>query len=89
MEIIGNEYLMVVLVPILVGILQVVKKTELVDMKFIPVVSIVVGLLLGIFFSGYQLKEGIIAGLIIGLSAVGLFSGTKNVIEGIGKVTNK
>ena len=89
MEIIGNEYLMVVLVPILVGILQVVKKTELVDMKFIPVVSIVVGLLLGIFFSGYQLNEGIIAGLIIGLSAVGLFSGTKNVIEGIGKVTNK
>lgn len=83
LDILNNEYLKLVLVPILIGILQVVKNAKLFDDKFIPVVSLVLGLLLGIVFSGFDIKDGIIAGLFLGLSAVGLYSGTTNVIEGI------
>lgn len=82
-DILNNEYLTLVLIPILIGILQVVKKSELINSKFIPIVSLILGVLLGIVFSGFNTKDGIVAGLFIGLSAVGLYSGTTNVIEGI------
>ena len=85
LNILGNEYLTLVLVPILIGILQVIKKAEFFDVKFIPIASLVLGLLLGILFSGFEIREGIIAGLFIGLSAVGLYSSTTNIIEGIKK----
>ncbi len=81
-DILNNQYLTLVLVPILIGILQVVKKADLFDVKFIPLASLGIGLLLGIVFSGFELKDGIISGLFIGLSAVGLYSSTTNVIEG-------
>lgn len=83
MDILNNEYLTLVLVPILIGILQVIKKAELFNSKFIPIVSLILGVILGIIFTGFNLKDGIIAGLFIGLSSVGLYSGTTNVIEGI------
>lgn len=83
MDILNNEYLTLVLVPILIGILEVIKKAELFNSKFIPIVSLILGVILGIIFTGFNLKDGIIAGLFIGLSSVGLYSGTTNVIEGI------
>lgn len=83
MDILNNEYLTLVLVPILIGILEVIKKAELFNSKFIPIVSLILGVILGIIFTGFSLKDGIIAGLFIGLSAVGLYSSTTNVIEGI------
>ena len=82
MGILNNEYLTLVLVPILIGVLQVIKKSDLFNSKFIPIVSLVLGVLLGIVFTGFNIKDGIIAGLFIGLSAVGLYSGTNSVIEG-------
>lgn len=83
MEILSNEYVTLVLVPVLIGVLQVLKKAELFNVKFIPLASLVLGVLLGIVFSGFDMKEGIITGLFVGLSAVGLYSGTTNIIEGI------
>lgn len=88
MDILNNEYITLILVPILVGVLEVIKKTELFNSKFIPVLSLVLGVLLGIIFTGFNVQDGVIAGLFIGLSAVGLYSGTTNVIEGI-KAKNK
>ena len=81
-SILTNEYLTLVLVPILIGVLEVIKRSDIINPKFIPIVSLVLGVLLGIIFSGFDLKDGIIAGLFLGLSAVGLYSGTTNVIEG-------
>lgn len=83
MDILNNEYITLILVPILIGILEVLKRTELFDKKFIPVASLVLGVILGIVFTGFDIKDGIVAGLFIGLSAVGLYSGTTNVIEGV------
>lgn len=81
LNVLNNEYLILVLVPILIGLLEVVKKAKLFDDRFIPLVSLVLGLILGVVFSGFNIKDGIIAGLFLGLSAVGLYSGTTNVIE--------
>lgn len=83
MDILNNEYLTLVLVPILIGVLEVIKRTDLFSSEFIPVVSLVLGVVLGIIFSGFNIKDGIIAGLFIGLSAVGLYSGTNSVVKGI------
>ncbi|MSU01918.1 phage holin family protein [Tissierella pigra] len=82
-DIINNEYLTLILIPILIGVLEVIKKSDLFNPKFIPIASLVLGILLGIIFTGFNVKDGIIAGLFIGLSAVGLYSGTTNAIEGI------
>lgn len=81
MDILTNEYITLLLVPILMGLLEVIKRTETLDKKFIPAASVLLGVLIGIVFTGFDIKEGIITGLFIGLSAVGLFSGTKNTIE--------
>ena len=82
-DILSNEYLTLILVPILIGVLEVIKRADIINTKFIPIVSLALGILLGLVFSGFDLKNGIIAGLFIGLSAVGLYSGTTNVIEGM------
>lgn len=76
------EYIELVLVPILIGVLEAIKRSGF-NSKFIPVLSILLGVLLGIVFTGFDVKEGIMAGLYIGLSAVGLYSGYKSVTEGI------
>lgn len=53
--------------------------------KFIPLVDVGLGLILGVLihtvYSGMGIIEGIILGLAAGLSACGLFSGIKNVAE--------
>lgn len=53
--------------------------------KYIPLVDVLFGLLSGIFVYkiefGYSVVNSIMIGLAIGLSACGLFSGIKNIIE--------
>lgn len=85
LNILDNEYIGLILIPILVGLLQAIKQAAFINDKFVPIISIVLGVVLGIVFTGFEIKEGIIAGLFIGLSAVGLFSGSTNVSEGIRK----
>ena len=77
------EYAGVAIVPLLIGILEIFKKLG-VNPKIIPVISLIIGIGLGIaLFSDGELATGVIKGAFIGLSAVGLYSGTKNTIEGI------
>ena len=75
------EYANVVIVPLLIGILEVFKRLGL-DKKYVPILSLILGIGLGItlFSEGDPLK-GIVQGSFIGLSAVGLYSGTKNTME--------
>lgn len=77
------EYAGIAIIPLLIGILEMLKKAGVND-KIIPVISVIAGIGLGIaLFAAGDLKAGIIQGIYIGLSAVGLYSGTKNTIEGI------
>lgn len=77
------EYAGIAIIPLLIGILEIFKKLG-VNQKIIPVISLIIGVGLGIaLFSAGDLKVGIIQGIYIGLSAVGLYSGAKNTVEGI------
>lgn len=53
--------------------------------KYVPILDVVLGMIIGILvftlYQGMGWVEGIILGLGTGLSACGLFSGIKNVAE--------
>lgn len=72
----------VILVPVLIGLLEVIKKTGF-NSKFIPALAIVLGVVLGVIYSGCELKEGILMGIVVGLSSVGLYSGVDNTLKGV------
>ncbi|WMM23658.1 phage holin family protein [Tissierella sp. MB52-C2] len=74
------EYGGIAIIPLLIGILEVFKRVGLKD-KYIPVVSVVLGVVIGIgLFGDGDIKIGLVQGIFIGLSAVGLYSGTKNTL---------
>lgn len=74
---IGN----VVLVPLLIGILEMVKNLGI-DNKYIPAISVVLGVVSGFALNGFtNPTESIYTGIAIGLSAVGLYSGAKNTLQ--------
>ena len=66
----------VILVPIVLGVVQVIKKTGL-STRWSPLVSLVLGVL-GAFLISQGFSTGaILEGIVAGLSAAGLWSGTK------------
>ncbi|QBX91084.1 hypothetical protein PHGAL3_0045 [Phage Altai3] len=71
----------VALIPIITGLVGVFTQLGL-RKKFAPIVSLVLGLLIGIFYVyPGDIKGGILVGLMLGLSATGLYSGVKNTKE--------
>lgn len=66
----------------IVGIVDLLKELGF-PKKYAPVVAIVLGVLTGIFLVDHDFVKGLIDGLSLGLSAVGVHSGVKNVREGI------
>lgn len=66
------------LVPVVVGLTELLKKVG-VPKSIIPVASIVLGLLFSFFYlAPGDPKKAILIGLVLGLSSIGLYSGTKN-----------
>lgn len=74
------EYAGIGIIPLLIGVLEVFKKVGLKE-KYIPIFSVSLGIIIGVGLFGGNVKEGLIQGIFIGLSAVGLYSGTKNTLE--------
>ncbi len=74
-------YLNPIIISLIVGITQVIK-TAGVPKKFSPLVSLVTGIVLCIFYeSDVGIKKSILNGIIAGLTASGLFSGCKSVAK--------
>ena len=72
-----------VVTAVVIGLSEGIKRAG-VNPKFIPVVNLLLGIAGGcIYVSPENIKAGIFAGIIIGLSASGLYSGVKNVTAGI------
>ena len=67
------------LTALVVGLVEAIKRLGL-NERFCPLVSIIIGILL-CWVSGLTMPEVLIGGLMMGLGAVGLFSGVKNTIE--------
>lgn len=69
-------------VLLIMGLAEVIKRLNIMPNKFIPVVDIVMGILLSIaVYWSYGIVKAVLAGIAIGLSACGLFSGIKNVTQ--------
>jgi len=69
---------------IIIGLIQALKNFGL-DTKLAPVVAIILGLAVSFglaYFGETKAFEAIVLGLAVGLSAVGLYSSTKNTLEG-------
>lgn len=64
------------LIGIVVALTQLIKQFNIPN-KFLPVVSLVFGLLAGIFYVDGDIKNQIMMGIVIGLSASGLFDHSK------------
>lgn len=69
-----------VIVPIILGIVQALKSTKIPD-SYAPIISIVIGVLIAFVIADNTVTWGhnVIGGLIYGLSASGLYSGTKAI----------
>ncbi|HLS61698.1 MAG TPA: hypothetical protein VK044_11250 [Virgibacillus sp.] len=75
----------VALIAVIVGLVEVLKKAGL-PKRFLPLASLFFGIATSVFYIyPTDLKGGIIVGIMIGLSASGLYSSTKNTIEKQGR----
>lgn len=66
----------VALIPATMGLVDVAKRAGL-PSKYAPVLSLAIGIGLGLATNIGNAQKGIIVGIAIGLSASGLYSGTK------------
>ena len=73
------------LIAIVVAFTQGIKFTELIPVKYMPVLSLALGVAAGVFYVDGDLKTQILYGIMIGLSASGLFDQTKIVTKRVSK----
>jgi len=70
----------VALIPIIVGLSELLKRFGLPN-RFVPIAALAMGLFFSFFYlAPGEPKRAILFGAVLGLSAIGLFSGTKNTI---------
>lgn len=70
----------VAILPIIMGIVEVFKRIGL-PSKYSPLIAVALGIVISIFYLNLTIKEEILIGVILGLSASGLYSGSKNLVE--------
>ncbi len=70
------ESIIIVLTALTLGLTEVVKRLNIVNERFYPLVSLTIGILLALSQGMYGLE-----GIIVGLSASGLYSGVKRTLE--------
>ncbi|WP_002150863.1 hypothetical protein [Bacillus cereus] len=64
------------MIGVVIGLSQVVKTIGL-QTKYIPLFNLTLGITLGVLFLSQDIKSNILQGIIMGLSASGLFDHTK------------
>lgn len=82
MENINTEFILFA-VGIIIAVGEIVKMYK-VPAKILPIVNILVGGVFAYLYSGVDVKTAVLMGLIAGLTASGVYSGSKNIAEGIG-----
>ncbi|PES17874.1 holin [Bacillus anthracis] len=65
-----------VMIGIVVGLSQIVKTVGL-QTKYVPLLNLTLGIVLGVLFLDGDIKTNVFQGITIGLSASGLFDQTK------------
>ncbi|NMA95114.1 MAG: hypothetical protein GX974_03650 [Clostridiales bacterium] len=75
----------ITMVPFIMGVVELLKMLGL-PKKFAALASVVLGAVIGIvYINPNDILQGLLIGLSLGLSASGLYSGTKNTIEAFNK----
>lgn len=83
------DYKGIAIIPIITMLVDVIKKAGL-PKKFAPLTSIILGIIFGIAFQNDgDIKNSIIIGIIMGMSASGLYSGGKEVSKAAREMKNK
>lgn len=75
------------LIPAMIFILWIIGQAGL-QKRFLPLVALVLGVVLGLIFIGAT-PEGAIAGVLLAAAAVGFHSGPKNVIQALKKPSSE
>jgi len=70
------------IMAMIIGLVEIGKKIGLPD-KFCPLLALVLGIGFALLLPGLSTTSIIFGGIVVGLSAVGLFSTVKNTVEGI------
>ena len=71
----------VVIIPLILGIVELFKRAG-VSKKILPFIAVGVGLIVGVVYvTDFDWKQGILVGAMLGLSASGLYSSSKNTFE--------
>jgi L-cystine uptake protein TcyP (sodium:dicarboxylate symporter family) len=70
----------VAIIPLILGVVELFKRIGL-PAKYSPLVAVALGLIVGVVYLDASLKERVLVGIMFGLSASGLYSGTKNIVE--------
>ena len=71
----------VVLIPLIIGMVELLKMYGM-KKRLLPPIALVFGIVGGIFYVYPEdIKAGILVGVMMGLSASGLYSGGKAVVE--------
>jgi L-cystine uptake protein TcyP (sodium:dicarboxylate symporter family) len=77
------EVYQVAIIPLIVGVVELFKSLGL-PKKFSALTAALLGILIGLFYVyPRDIPRGILVGLSYGLAASGLYSGTKNTVQGV------
>lgn len=83
------DYEGIALIPVITVLVNLIKKVGISN-RIIPSISIVIGIIFGVIFYGEgDLKKGILAGMVMGMSASGLYSNGKSVLYGAERISRK
>ena len=71
----------VVIIPVIMGIVEMFKRAG-VSKKILPFIALVLGIAIGVVYvTNFEWKQGVLVGALLGLSASGLYSSSKNTFE--------
>jgi drug/metabolite transporter (DMT)-like permease len=78
-------------IPIILAIVEALKRTEFVKDKYAPFISMAVGILICILLNGFHENFGgnILIGILLGLSASGLYSNIKTTTIAVATRQNR
>lgn len=71
----------VLIIAVIIGLVELVKRLEWLPVKYLPLLSLVLGVIAGVIYLEGTLKTKIILGIVMGLSAAGLFDQSKIITK--------
>lgn len=71
----------IAIIPLIVAVVGIISMMG-VPAKYLPIVALVLGVLVGVFYiAPGDLPKGIISGIVAGVAAIGTHSGVKNTVQ--------